>query len=142
MNQPRQRFTGIFVPVEILELEGITLFEERLLAIIESLYDPEYGGCHASNDYLAQKMRNAKPNTVVKALVKLRSMGLIEDVSFNGRKRVMRACIGNKFRLRRIENRNLAFELGEKLRGRAADQIGHAIAVEKKSTVAGWVYAP
>lgn len=94
MNQPRQRFTGIFVPVEILELEGITLFEERLLAIIDSLYDPEYGGCHASNDYLAQKMRNAKPNTVVKALVKLRSMGLIEDVSFNGRKRVMRACIG------------------------------------------------
>ena len=54
----------------------------------------------------------------------------------------MRACIGNKFRLRWIENRNLAFELGEKLRGRAADQIGHAIAVEKKSTVAGWVYAP
>lgn len=94
MTQPTPRFTGIFIPVEIMEIEGLTLFEERLLSIIDSLYCSDHGGCFASNEYLAEKMKNVKPNTIAKALTKLRKMELIEDISFDGRKRVIRACIG------------------------------------------------
>jgi Helix-turn-helix domain len=94
MSNPIQRFTGIFIPSETMELEELTLFEERLLSIIDSLYCKQHGGCFASNEYLAKKMKNAKENTVAKAITKLRSMGLIEDISFNGRQRVIRACIG------------------------------------------------
>lgn len=94
MNEPTLRFTCLVIPAEILDLEELTLFEVHLLAYVDALYCPNHGGCFASNEYLAKKMRGAKVNTVAKAITKLRSMGLIEDVSFNGRKRVIRACIG------------------------------------------------
>lgn len=91
---PQQRCIGLFIPSEVTDLDELTLFEERLLALIDSLYCKDHGGCFASNEYLAKKMKNAKVNTVVKALVNLRKLNLIEDVSFNGRKRVIKACIG------------------------------------------------
>lgn len=94
MDEPRTRFTGIFIPAEILECQELTLFEMLLLSWIDALYCAEHGGCFASNEYLAKKMKGAKVNTVVKALIRLRKLGLIIDVSFNGRRRVIRACIG------------------------------------------------
>jgi hypothetical protein len=96
MSEPTPRFTGIFIPVEILELPGLTLFEMLLLSWIDALFCPQHGGCYASNEYLAQKMKDAKENTVAKAITNLRSLGLIEDISFNGRKRVIRALIGKE----------------------------------------------
>lgn len=96
MSNPSPRFTGIFIPAEILELESLTLFEMMLLSWIDALYCPEHGGCYASNEYLGQKIRGAKENTVAKAITNLRSMGLIEDVSFDGRQRIIRALINRR----------------------------------------------
>lgn len=93
MDEPRARFTGIFIPAEILECQQLSYFEMILLSWIDALYDPEHGGCFASNEYLGIKLQNSQPNTVAKALTKLRRLGLIEDVSFDGRKRVIRALI-------------------------------------------------
>ena len=93
-KNPIPRFTGLFIPSEILEIQELTLFEVHLLSWIDALYCRDHGGCFASNEYLATKMRGAKENTVSKALTRLRSLGLIEDISFNGRQRVIRACIG------------------------------------------------
>lgn len=93
MSEPMPRFTGIFIPVEILEMKELTLFEMILLSWIDALYCPDHGGCYASNDYLGSKIGNAKENTVAKSLTKLRNLKLIEDVSFNGRIRVIRALI-------------------------------------------------
>jgi hypothetical protein len=93
MNSPAPRFTGLFIPAEILEHPDLTLLEQMLLAWIDALYSPQFGGCYARNDYLAQKMK-VKENTIAKSLTKLRQLGLIEDVAFDGRTRVMRALIG------------------------------------------------
>lgn len=96
MNNPSPRFTGIFIPAEILELENLTFFEMILLSWVDALYCPQHGGCYASNEYLGEKIRGAQANTVAKALSNLRKEGLIEDVSFDGRKRVIRALIHRK----------------------------------------------
>ncbi len=93
MNNPSPRFTGIFIPVEVLEMENLTLFEMMLLSWIDALYCTKHGGCFASNQYLGSKIGNAKENTVAKALTHLRNLGLIENVSFDGRTRVIRALI-------------------------------------------------
>lgn len=93
MNEIKPRFTGIFIPAEILEIEELTLLDQLLISWIDALYCKERGGCFAKNEYLAAKLR-VKENTIVKSLVKLRAMGLIKDVSFDGRNRIMRACIG------------------------------------------------
>jgi hypothetical protein len=90
------RFTGIFIPAEILAFEELSLFEMILLATVDSLYCSDHGGCYASNEFLGKRLRGAQENTVSKALTNLRHLGLIEDVSFDGRKRVIRALI-NKY---------------------------------------------
>jgi len=99
MNQieesPNPRFTGIFIPVEILELKVLTPFDQILLSWIDALYCKKNGGCFASNKYLAEQL-NVKENTLSKNLTKLRRLGLIENVSFDGRKRVIRSTI-NKY---------------------------------------------
>lgn len=89
---PRPRFTGIFIPAEILELDELSPLDQMLISWIDALYCKDHGGCYASNDYLAKKLR-VKENTIVKAISKLRKIGLIEDVTFNGRQRVIRAKI-------------------------------------------------
>ncbi len=92
-NIPRAGFTGLFINAEILEIEDLTPMEILLLSWIDALgRDNEKGGCFAKNEYLAKKM-NMKENTIAKSISKLRSMGLIEDVSFDGRCRVIRATI-------------------------------------------------
>ena len=87
---PVPRFTGIFIPVEILDHEDLTLLEKIMLSWIDALFDPEKGGCCA---YLSKRLQ-AKENTVCKSIAKLRRLGLIDDVSFDGRQRVIRATIG------------------------------------------------
>ena len=92
-NLPQTRFTGIFIPAEVLQLENITLMEMMLLSWIDALFCKQKGGCFASNEYLASKLR-VKENTIAKSLTNLRQLGYIEDVSFDGRTRVIKAKIG------------------------------------------------
>ena len=89
------RFTGIFIPVEILEMEDLSPLEQMLLSWVDALYCKNHGGCFASNIYLAERLR-IKENTLAKLLTKLRKLGLIEDVSFDGRRRIIRAKIGEQ----------------------------------------------
>ncbi len=93
MSEPTPRFTGIFLPVEILEMEELSIFEVMLLSYIGALYSKKEGGCFASNEYLAKRLRGVKPTTIVKSLTHLRKLGLIEDISFDGRRRVIRSLV-------------------------------------------------
>ena len=49
------RFTGIFIPVEILEDSDLSMLEQLLLSWIDALYKEEYGGCFAKNEYFAKR---------------------------------------------------------------------------------------
>lgn len=88
------RCTGIFVPIEILQIKDLSFFDTLLLSWIDALYCPNHGGCYASNKCLANYLKEAKENSVAKSITKLRKMGLVEDVNFDGRVRIIRATIG------------------------------------------------
>ncbi len=92
MSDPKPRFTGIFIPVEILEIKELSPIEKMLLSWIDALYCKDHGGCYASNDYLAGRF-NLKSNTIAKSISKLRRLGFIEDGSFDGIRRIIRATI-------------------------------------------------
>ncbi len=92
-QQPKTRFTGIFIPVEILELTTLSPREIILLSWIDALYDEEYGGCWASNEYLASKLQ-VEIKTIEAAITKFYKLELIKKISCNGRQRVIKALIG------------------------------------------------
>ncbi len=96
MSQSLSRdFKGIWIPKEIWLAEGLSANEKILWAEIHSLYNAEKGGCYASNEYLANFMASAE-RTVRDALYKLRQLKLIEDVSFDGRQRIIKAVEPDK----------------------------------------------
>lgn len=88
---PKARFTGIFIPVEILNISELTPTDIILLSWIDALFCEEHGGCYAKNDYLAEKL-HLKDKTVSDIIAKLIKLGLVEKVGFDGRTRVIRAC--------------------------------------------------
>lgn len=95
-DEPRPRFTGIFIPVEILTHPDLSLLEKMLLSWIDALYCQNRGGCFASNRYLGDKL-GFEPNTIAKCVVHLRKLGLIKDVSKKGDSdRVIVALIGQE----------------------------------------------
>lgn len=85
---PTPRFTGIFIPVEILEIQGLTPSEIILLSWIDALQCRQKGGCFASNSYLALKL-HLKEKHVSDMISKLKSLNLIKQISFNGRIRIL-----------------------------------------------------
>jgi len=85
-------FQGFFIRAEILRIEELSPTEILLLSWIDSLYNEEYGGCFASNEYLARNLR-IKKNTIAKLLGNLRKLGLVEDVKSARKTRVIRATI-------------------------------------------------
>ena len=99
--QPKPRFTGLFIPAEILEMDLLPN-EIFLLSWIDALDgdNNEKGGCFASNAYFSQKL-HLKENTIVGMLTKLKRLGLIEQVSFDGRTRILKACKEKWFKKRR-----------------------------------------
>lgn len=85
---PRARFTGIFIPVEILEMKELSPLEMMLLSWIDALQCKEKGGCFASNKYLAEKL-NLKDKSVSEMITKLKKLNLIRQLSFDGRERIL-----------------------------------------------------
>lgn len=91
--EPKQRFTGYWIPVELSQMD-LTKTEQFLLSMIDSLEGdaPEY--CFASNSYLAQKMELSE-SRISHYITKFKRMGLIEEVCFDGRRRRMRTLKSN-----------------------------------------------
>jgi hypothetical protein len=85
-------FKGIWIPKEIWLHESISIQAKALWAEIWSLHDQEKGGCYASIDYLANFM-NLKLTRIYEILKELKDHGLVEDVSFNGRQKIIKAIV-------------------------------------------------
>lgn len=88
--KPAKQFRGVWLPARILEmLEAgeLTTTEVILLAVIDA-YTERGSGCWASNEYLGQIV-GVKSRQVRAMLSKLRKLGLVENRSFDGRRRSM-----------------------------------------------------
>lgn len=90
---PQQRFTGYFIPVELEKL-GLNRSEQFLLAMIDSLDTGSPNHCFASNVYLAEKL-NLSESRVSYYITKLKRLRLIEEVGFNGRRRILKSLKHN-----------------------------------------------
>lgn len=88
--QPKQRFTGYWIPVELSKMD-LTKTEQFLLAMIDSLEGDAPDYCFASNAYLAEKMELSE-SRISFYLTKFKRMKLIEEVGFDGRRRRIRTC--------------------------------------------------
>ncbi len=85
-------FKGIWIPADIYEREDICPREKFLLLEIDSLDKPDnkYGGCYASNDYLSKKIKLSAARVCV-MIAHLKELKLIEQVSFDGKIRVLKS---------------------------------------------------
>lgn len=90
-------FKGVWIPKEIWLDENLTILEKVILVEIDSL-DTEETGCIASNEYLAN-FCNCTETKVSLAIKKLKELDLIEQVSFDGRKRILKSCLSKNYSL-------------------------------------------
>jgi hypothetical protein len=108
-------FKGIWIPREIWLRKDISALEKSLWAEINSLFDPENGGCYASNEYLAD-FCGVQDRRLREMISKLKSKGLVEQVSFNGRVRVIKAIVPNEdFGMRQLDRQKSASQTGRKV---------------------------
>ena len=80
-------FKGVWIPKEIWLNEELTLLEKIIFVEIDSLDNENH--CTAGNDYFAA-FCNCSESKVTKAIKKLKDLGMIEELSFDGRHRKIR----------------------------------------------------
>lgn len=83
-------FKGIWIPAEIWLDERLTALDKMILAEITSLDTGE--GCFACNKYLADFCGSSE-SKVVKSIKTLKECGYVEQISFDGRQRVLQSSL-------------------------------------------------
>ncbi len=86
-NEKRQ-FLGIWIPRDIYLNKKLSWTDKILLVEIESLDNER--GCFASNDYFAEFL-SCTTTTISTSISKLKKLGYVKQVSFDGRTRVLKA---------------------------------------------------
>ena len=87
-----RQFLGIWIPREIYLNKNLSWTDKILVVEIHSLDNER--GCFASNDYFAEFLGVTK-TTISTSVSKLKKLGFIEQVSFDGRTRILKAAIKN-----------------------------------------------
>jgi hypothetical protein len=95
LGQPKQGFTGYWIPRELTEKLKLSFIEASLLSMIDSLDNCEKR-CHASNAYLA-KLMGLSVSRISFYITKLKRLDLIEEISFTGRRRILGVLKHNWF---------------------------------------------
>jgi hypothetical protein len=86
-------FKGIWIPKELWLDKRLNHFEKILLAEIDSL-DCSTDHCYADNEYF-ENMFEVGVKTIQRGISKLKELGLISQVSFNGRDRILKSNMKN-----------------------------------------------
>lgn len=84
-------FRGVWIPAEIWETHTLSWMEKCLWAEISSL-GTEEKPCFASNGFLAAKF-NSTESSISNMISRLKSMGMIKHLSYDGRSRKMIAIL-------------------------------------------------
>lgn len=88
MEEQKRRFDGIWIPANVWLNKDLSPLDKIILAEVNSLDDDETH-CFASNEYLAEFCQCSE-RKVTESLGKLKSLGFIEQISFNGRTRILK----------------------------------------------------
>lgn len=84
-------FRGVWIPAEIWDAHALSWMEKCLWAEISSL-GTEEKPCFASNAFLAKKF-NSTESSISNMISKLKAVGMIKHLSYDGRSRKMIAIL-------------------------------------------------
>lgn len=87
-----REWRGIWIPKEVWLDDRLNPLEKVVLFEIDSL-DKSERGCFASNEYIANFCK-CSVWKVSNAITKLKNLGYIKIVAFDGRQRTIKSCIG------------------------------------------------
>lgn len=85
-------FKGVWIPREVWLDSRLSMLEKGILTEIDSL-DSSEDGCWASNEYIA-KFCQCSEWKVSTAITKLIDLGYLRILSFDGRTRKLKSCLG------------------------------------------------
>jgi hypothetical protein len=85
---PKYKFKGLFIPVELLSFYGLSFLEKMILIEIEWLFDDERGGCWATNDYLS-KLLSVGSRWIREKISELIEKGYLKNVSSKPDERIL-----------------------------------------------------
>lgn len=88
-------FTGVWIPKEIYLSKDLNWTQKILFVEIQSLDNGE--GCYASNEYLSEFLGVSK-QTISDSISKLKKLGFIKQVSFDGKTRRLQVVDLNEIR--------------------------------------------
>ena len=89
MDENQRKFTGIFIPAEIYENQDLLWIDKLLWAEIQALSGS--GTCRASNAHFAKHLKCTE-HCVSQSISKLKKLGLVKQVGFDGRVRELVVC--------------------------------------------------
>lgn len=89
MESQENKFTGVFIPAAIYEMEEISWAEKILWCEICALAGKDT--CYATNEYFAKKYKTT-PEKISARISKLKKFGLVKQVNFDGRRRFLKPC--------------------------------------------------
>ena len=87
---------GIWIPIEIWKMKQLDLVEKFLLAEIDSFMSSDKD-CDILNATFAEKL-GVSESKIVKSISKLKSLGLIMQTFFDGRKRHLKSLLINRLK--------------------------------------------
>lgn len=91
----KREFRGVWIPACVWLDDRLSAVDKIVLAEIDSL-DGE-SGCYASNETLAGFCQTSVP-TVSRSINKLKELGYVKQLCFNGRVRILKVCLINLIR--------------------------------------------
>lgn len=99
MDDIEREWTGVWIPKEIYLCQDLDEFDIILLTEIHSLSKKKLG-CIAGNEHFAEFMRRGRTNSpkamklmVQRSIAKMKNLGFVEQISFDGRVRKLRTCL-------------------------------------------------
>lgn len=80
------KFQGIWIRKELFYYKGLTLLEKVILILVASYDNKQH--CWASNKYIADQV-GCSASKVNKTVAKLKSLGLVRLIKYDGRRRFL-----------------------------------------------------
>jgi len=83
IDEQAKRIPGVWIPMQVFfnkSLTGVDIFVWCMIDLLDTTED----NCFASNEYIAKKL-GLKSHTVSNSISKLKKLGYIKQISFDGR---------------------------------------------------------
>ena len=97
MEDNREYSKGIWIPNEIWEREDLSWLEKLLFGQIDKMTAKgKDESCFASNKWFSEKFKVTE-TTISLAIAHLKKLGLIKQISFDGRRRVLRSVLSKVY---------------------------------------------